>query len=131
MAKLELTQSGVGHPVLQYPLPLKGRVVNLTINAQSIEGRVTSARGRTYTYFPYGGGEFYVAGELTEDPVEFTLPDNFTPRQLKSRGDMYQATKNQRAAKKLAEQEAGGAPTEEDKPARRSRRQKQQDQPGA
>jgi hypothetical protein len=106
MTKLVLVQGGVEIPVLQYPLPLKGRSVDLEINTYKIEGKVTAARGRTYTYFAYAGGEFYVAGELGEGPITFKVPEDFKPRAAKTREEMYAVTKATRAAAKLAADEA-------------------------
>jgi len=116
-----LIQGGLQHEVKQYPMPIKGRPVNLTINGHAVEGRVTTARNMIYTYFSVNGGEFYVAGELTEAPATLILPEGFTPRQGKTREQMYEVTKANRQ-KKAAEAGESVAPK------RRGRKTKEQAQ---
>lgn len=105
MGQLTLIQGGVEHKVQQYPLPLKGREIYLKVNGFEVVGKVTSARQRTYTYFPYAGGEFYVAGELTAAPCTLQVPDGFEPRTLKSRTEQYEAIKAKRAEARAASTE--------------------------
>lgn len=96
---ITLTQSGIEHKVSQYPMPIKGTPVALSINGQAVEGKVTNARGKVYTYFAVAGGEFYVAGELNADPATLALPEGFAPRELKSRSAAYDEVKAKRAEK--------------------------------
>jgi len=104
--KLVLSQGGVEHKVLQYAMPIKGRDLPLKINGFDVEGKVTSARGRTYTYFAYAGGEFYVQGELGEQPCDLHVPDGFEPRAHAGRAAQYEALKEKRAAARAATGEA-------------------------
>jgi hypothetical protein len=104
MSKLILTQGGIEREVRQYALPLKGAPVNLSVNGFAVEGKVTNARNRIYTYFGYAGGEFYVEGELTADvDCKLDLPEGFAPRQHEPRTVAYDKAKALRAAKKALE----------------------------
>lgn len=106
MAKLTLVQGGVEHKVLQYAMPVKGREIYLKVNGFDVTGRVTAARGRTYTYFPYAGGEFYVAGELSAAPCQMHVPEGFEPKTHTGRAAQYEALKAKRAEARAATGEA-------------------------
>lgn len=99
--------------VLQYPMPIKGNAVWLKVNGEEIEGRVTSGRGQSYTYFPFLGKEVYVPGALEDNAeLEIAVPEGFAFRDLKvkSRKEQYEALKAKRPAKPEGEQaaESGG-----------------------
>lgn len=60
------------HKVLKYAPPAKFSVVNIAINGEAVEARVTSGRAKSYTYFPVKGVGHYVEGALAADS-NFTL----------------------------------------------------------
>jgi hypothetical protein len=121
VAQLTLTQGGVEHKVYQYAMPIKGRDIYLRINSFEVAGKVTAARGRTYTYFVYAGGEFYVAGELGAAPCSMSVPDGFEPKVHVGRVAQYAVIKEKRAAARAAALAAGTVP----EPKKRGRKAKE------
>ena len=64
MTSLINTESGASLKALKYSPPTKFTPVAISIDGEAVDARVTSARGKSYTYFPLRGVGFYVEGAL-------------------------------------------------------------------
>lgn len=58
--------TGVVAKALKYAPPKKFAAGKALINGESVGTRFTSARGKSYTYFPVGAVSYYVPGKLDE-----------------------------------------------------------------
>jgi len=114
---ITLKQGAVEHKVIRCPLPIKGTPGSAHINGYPVETRTTTWKGLSFTYFGYAGGEFYIEGELTNEPCTLNLPENFKPSKALSRNEAYERRKAKMAAIKAAA--ATPEPVEKPKRARR------------
>lgn len=72
MTSLINQESGVSLKALKYAPPTKFTPVSIVLDGETVEARVTTARGKSYTYFPLRNVGFYVEGTLT-DGQAFTV----------------------------------------------------------
>ena len=85
-AVLSLSAEGVDPlKAIKYPMPLKAPRFEMSINGQLVKAAQTTFGAIKYTYFEFGGANFYVPGHLSQEPeYTFSFPEgyNFTPMKL-------------------------------------------------
>jgi len=74
-----VSKAGVELDVKKYPMPVKSASSGtVTINGESVDTKVTSGRGKEYTYFRIKNVDLYVPGVLADDDsYTLDLPEDF------------------------------------------------------
>lgn len=71
-------QNGVELDVKKYAMPTKGTEGSASINGEAVATKLTSGRGKDYTYFRIKNVDLYVAGQLgAEAQYTLDLPEGF------------------------------------------------------
>jgi len=90
--------------VAKYPMPVKAPRFELSINGEMVQAAATAFKDKHYTYFQYNGVDFYVAGQLSQEPnYIFQFPEGYEFKPLKMD---RQAQANAAAAKAKAKKAA-------------------------